>query len=252
MSRSPVSGRDTAYVWIGRGDGGRPVPAGRLLRRAGATLLGWPEAQIVVGRGRDGGPRVAVRGAGGRLRLPVSVSRCGPVLAVAARPAGPVGIDVERCRPLPALALARRWYADAEAAWLAGRPADGQVLDFLRLWTAKEAVGKALGVGLRAGGLRRRMPVPVGTDWSPPHPAPGGVPVALWPVPALARLRVGHPRVGDGLVLAVAVDAARVEVVVRVEVVPDVGAAMPGGGHVAAVRSASAERTSLPVVVRGS
>ncbi|MCL7457574.1 4'-phosphopantetheinyl transferase superfamily protein [Micromonospora echinofusca] len=239
MSQLPVPGRDTAYVWIGRGVGGRPAPAGRLLRRAGAALLGRAEAEIVVERGRDGRPLVAVRGAG--ARLPVSVSRSGPVVVVAARAGGPVGVDVERCRPLPAAALARRWYAPAEAAWLVGRPADGQVTDFLRLWTAKEAVGKALGVGLRDGGLRRRMPVPVGAHAS------------LRPVPGLARLRVGHPGVGVGLVLAVAVDdvgAAPVEVVV-VEADGHVGAARHGG-HVAAVRSASVERTSLPVVVRGN
>ncbi|MEV4464775.1 4'-phosphopantetheinyl transferase superfamily protein [Micromonospora echinofusca] len=239
MSQLPVPGRDTAYVWIGRGVGGRPAPAGRLLRRAGAALLGRAEAEIVVERDRDGRPLVAVRDPG--ARLPVSVSRSGPVVVVAARAGGPVGVDVERCRPLPAAALARRWYAPAEAAWLVGRPADGQVTDFLRLWTAKEAVGKALGVGLRDGGLRRRMPVPVGADAS------------LRPVPGLARLRVGHPGTDAGLVLAVAVDAddaAPVEVVV-VGADGHVGAARHGG-HVAAVRSASVERTSLPVVVRGN
>ncbi|MBQ1074362.1 4-phosphopantetheinyl transferase family protein [Micromonospora sp. C31] len=247
MSQSPVPGRDTAYVWIGRGVGGRPAPAGRLLRRAGAALLGRAEAEIVVAHGRDGRPLVAGCGAGARAELAVSVSRSGSVVVVAARAGGPVGVDVERHRPLPAAALARRWYAPVEAGWLAGRPADGQVADFLRLWTAKEAVGKALGVGLRDGGLRRRMPVPVGSDGS------------LRPVPGVARLRVGHPGVAGGLVVALAVDAVDavpVEVVVveADEVVgtgEEVGAARPGA-HVAAVRSASTERTSLPVVVRGS
>ncbi|MEU2664935.1 4'-phosphopantetheinyl transferase superfamily protein [Micromonospora sp. NPDC007220] len=261
MSQLPVPGRDTAYVWIGRGVGGRPLPAGRLLRRAGAALLGRTEAEIVVEHGRDGRPLVTVPGAGARVELPVSVSRADGVVAVAARAAGPVGIDVEWCRPLPALALAGRWFAPAEAAWLAGRDADGRARDFLRLWTAKEAVGKALGTGLRGGGLRRLMPVPDDLDG------------ALRSVPRGGRLRVGHPRVGGGLVLAVAVvagEAVPVHVVsvgaVLVQAVP-VGAARVGtvpvgsdgavgaarcSAHVAAARSASVERTSLPVVVRGS
>ncbi|MFG3713891.1 4'-phosphopantetheinyl transferase family protein [Micromonospora sp. NPDC047730] len=253
MSQLPVPGRDTVYVWVGRGDGGRPIPAGRLLRRAGATLLGRAEAQIVVGHGPDGRPLVSSSDVDAQVS--VSVSRADRVVVVATRLAGPVGVDVERSRPLPALALARRWYAPAEAAWLAGRPAGGRAADFLRLWTAKEAVGKALGVGLRDGGLRRRMPVPAaaGTprraDTAPPA---GG---ELRPVPGVAGLRVGHPPVGGGLVVAVAVvgaDAPPVEVLeVQVDGDGTIGAA-PRSGHVAAARSASTERTSLPVVVRGS
>ncbi|MGC4763612.1 4'-phosphopantetheinyl transferase family protein [Micromonospora sp. DT46] len=283
MSQLPVPGRDTAYVWIGRGVGGRPLPAGRLLRRAGAALLGRTEAEIVVEHGRDGRPLVTVPGAGARVELPVSVSRADGVVAVAARAAGPVGIDVEWCRPLPALALAGRWFAPAEAAWLAGRDADGRARDFLRLWTAKEAVGKALGTGLRGGGLRRLMPVPDDLDGAL-RSVPGAFDSAWRPVPEAldgglrsasggGRLRVGHPRVGGGLVLAVAVvagEAVPVHVVsvgaVLVQAVP-VGAARVGtvpvgsdgavgaarcSAHVAAARSASVERTSLPVVVRGS
>ncbi|MFG3707173.1 4'-phosphopantetheinyl transferase family protein [Micromonospora sp. NPDC047670] len=241
MSQLPVPGRDTVYVWFGRESGGRPAPAGRLLRRAGATLLGRAQAQIVVGHGPHGRPVVAASGVEARRELPVSVSRAGGVVVVAARPGGPVGVDVEWLRPLPAVALARRWYAPAEAAWLAGRPADDRAADFLRLWTAKEAVGKALGVGLRDGGLRRPMPESGGPGGDGP----------LRPVPGGAGLRVGHPPVGGGLVLAVAVlaaDAPPVEVVV---VEGEIGAAQRTG-HVAAVRSASTERTSLPVVVRGS
>ncbi|MFY1594247.1 4'-phosphopantetheinyl transferase family protein [Micromonospora sp. WMMD737] len=295
MSQLPVPGRDTAYVWIGRGVGARPVPAGRLLRRAGAALLGRAEAEFVVEHGRDGRPLVTVPGAGARVELPVSVSRADGVVAVAARAAGPVGIDVEWCRPLPALALAGRWFAPAEAAWLAGRDADGRARDFLRLWTAKEAVGKALGTGLRGGGLRRLMPVPDDPDGAlrpetdaldgalrpgtaapdgAQRPAPGtfdgawrpvpeGLGGALGPAPGGRRLRVGHPRVGGGLVLAVAVvadEAVPVHVVsVGALLVQAVSVGSDGAvgaarcrAHVAAARSASVERTSLPVVVRGS
>ncbi len=192
-----MPGRDTVNVWVGRAAGGRPAAARLLLRRAGGALLGRPEAEIRVGRDADGRPFVR---AGDGAGLLVSVSHADGVVVVAARRAGPVGVDVERRRDLPAVALARRWYAPEEAAWLAAHPADRRAEAFLLLWTAKEAVGKALGRGLRDGGLRRRMPVPAG---------PGG---PLRPVPGARGLRVGHPRLaGDlasagDLVLAVAVD----------------------------------------------
>ncbi|MEH0819991.1 MULTISPECIES: 4'-phosphopantetheinyl transferase family protein [unclassified Micromonospora] len=192
MGELPVSGRDTVHVWVSAAPGGRPEVARRLLRRAGCTLLGRAEREVGVGRGPDGRPWVRA-GAGS---LPVSVSHAEGVVVVAARPAGPVGVDVERRRALPALALAHRWYAPPETRWLGDLPDAARVEAFLLLWTAKEAVGKALGRGLRAGGLRRRMPVPE-------HPRE-----LLRPVPDQAGLRVGHPACGAGLVLAVAVGAA--------------------------------------------
>ncbi|MDM4719002.1 4'-phosphopantetheinyl transferase superfamily protein [Micromonospora sp. WMMA1363] len=237
MSQLPVPDRDTVYVWVGGGTGDRPASAGRLLRRAAAALLGRPEAELVPAHRPGGVPLVRigepsdVGRSAGPVELPVSVSRTGGLVVVAVRAGGPVGVDVERCRPLPALDLARRWYAPTEAAWLAGRPAAGRNRDFLRLWTAKEAVGKALGVGLRDGGLRRRMPVPVD---GPPRPVPGA-----------AGVLVGHPVCDGDLVLAVAVVGGEVAVVVGEDV-------QRTGHGVPAVRSASIERTSLPVVVRGS
>ncbi|MER7458712.1 4'-phosphopantetheinyl transferase superfamily protein [Micromonospora sp. NPDC126480] len=239
MSKSPVPGRDTVYVWVGRGAGGRPVPAGRLVRRAAAALLRRPEGDVVPGHRPGGVPLARVGPAGdpdrsaGPVEVPVSVSRTGGLVVVAVRAGGPVGVDVERLRPVPALDLARRWYDPAEVAWLAGRPGAGLARDFLRLWTAKEAVGKALGVGLRGGGPRRRMPAPDGTG------------KLLRRVPGVAGVRVGHPALGDELVLAVAVVGGEVEVVV-------VDEAQRAGHGVPAVRSASTERTSFPVVVRGS
>ncbi|MEW2431916.1 4'-phosphopantetheinyl transferase superfamily protein [Micromonospora sp. NPDC047644] len=228
MVQLTVSGRDTAYVWVGRDTGGQPDPAAVLLRRAGALLLGRPDAEVVLTHDREGRPVARVDAVTGSVELSVSVSRTAGLVVVAARQAGPVGVDVERIRPLPALALARRWFPPAEVAWLGDRPEAGRTADFLRLWTAKEAVGKALGWGLRGGGLRRLMPPP-------------GLP--LRPVPGTELLRVGHPPLGGDLVLAV---AARASAQVDVEVVQ-----RPAHG-VAAERSASVERTSLPVVVRGN
>ncbi|MFI6781265.1 4'-phosphopantetheinyl transferase family protein [Micromonospora sp. NPDC050276] len=219
-----MSGRDTVYVWVGRDTGGQPDAAGGLLRRAGALLLGRAETELVLTHDRDGRPTVRVD----EVEVAVSVSRTAGLVAVAARRAGAVGVDVERIRALPALALARRWFPPAELAWLADRPEAARVVDFLRLWTAKESVGKALGLGLRGGGLRRPMPPP-------------GLPVR--PVPGAETLRVGHPPLGGDLVLAVAAQAsAQVDVAV-----------VQWPGHEAtAERSASVERTSLPVVVRGN
>ncbi len=136
----------------------------------------------------------------GQVTVPASVSRGGGVTVVAVRTGGPVGVDVERCRQLPALDLARRWYSPAEVAWLAARAEAGRSRDFLRLWTAKEAVGKALGLGLRAGGPRRQMPVP----------APG----RIRPVPAVTDVWVGHPHCPGTLLLAVAVVGGEAEMVV--------------------------------------
>ncbi|MEW2146379.1 4'-phosphopantetheinyl transferase superfamily protein [Micromonospora vinacea] len=224
MGQLTVSGRDTVYVWVGRDTGGQPDPAAVLVRRAGALLLGRAETAVVLTHDREGRPVVRVD----EVEVAVSVSRTAGLVVVAARRTGAVGVDVERIRPLPALALARRWFPSTELAWLGDRPEAGRTVDFLRLWTAKEAVGKALGQGLRDGGLRRLMPPP-------------GLP--LRPAPGAKHLRVGHPHLGGGLVLAVATHAGApvdVEVVQR-----------PGHG-VTAERSASVERTSLPVVVRGN
>ncbi|MFG2052731.1 4'-phosphopantetheinyl transferase family protein [Micromonospora sp. NPDC048930] len=199
MNQLAVPGRDTVYVWTGRAAGDQRELTRRLLRRAGGALLDRAEAEIGVRRTPGGRPEVYVPD--GRT-LPVSVSHVDGLVVVAARPGGPVGVDVERRRTLPAVALAERWYHPAEAAWLRARDGAGRELDFLRLWTAKEAVGKALGDGLRDGGLLRRMP------------PPGGPGELLRPLPDRPGVRVGHPEAGRDLVLAVAVAgvAGQVEV----------------------------------------
>ncbi|WP_144121959.1 4'-phosphopantetheinyl transferase family protein [Catellatospora sichuanensis] len=106
----------------------------------------------VIGIGREPAGRPFVVGMPG---LHLAVSHTPNLAAVAVTALGPVGVDVEPIRPLPASELARRWFSGSEADWVARHPAD-----FLLLWTLKEAVGKALGVGLRGDGLRRPMPLP--------------------------------------------------------------------------------------------
>ena len=65
------------------------------------------------------------------------------------------GIDVELQRARPrALEIARRFFSAEEADALAALPPDQRSAAFLDLWTAKEAVLKALGRGL-AFGLHR-------------------------------------------------------------------------------------------------
>ena len=62
-----------------------------------------------------------------------------------------VGIDVERLDPSARVAaIAQRVFAAAEVRDLRALPEEQQVEAFYRLWTRKEASGKARGVGLTA------------------------------------------------------------------------------------------------------
>jgi 4'-phosphopantetheinyl transferase len=68
------------------------------------------------------------------------------------------GVDVERRRARPrASEIAQRYFHPDEAGWLASLSADVQGDAFLSLWTAKEAVLKALGRGLAFGLHRLRI-----------------------------------------------------------------------------------------------
>ena len=105
-----------------------------------------------------------------------------------------VGIDIELLRPRPkALALAQRFFAPEETAWLAtlaDQPARLQHA-FTRLWCAKEAVLKAHGRGLSFGLEKLRFELD-DDDYSAPrltvcHPALGAAVdwrlEAWWPTP---------------------------------------------------------------------
>ncbi|MGW6199355.1 4'-phosphopantetheinyl transferase family protein [Kribbella sp. NPDC055110] len=141
-------------VWVAAG-GGEPRSAahGLLLELAG-TFVERPRLS------HDEAGRPHIPG------LAVSVSYTQRLVAVAAAYGGPLGIDLEEVRGREVAGVAQRWFGVRELEWM-GRQAD-ELVAFLTLWTGKEAVGKALGLGLGEAGLRREMPLGGGVVESAP------------------------------------------------------------------------------------
>lgn len=134
-----------------------------LLHARGAAAMPLAQAWLADEFGGDAGDYAFERDAHGRPQLQHAALDCnwshsGTHLLVAAGNGLRVGADLESIRPRTnALAVARRFFAQDEIAWLESRAGDGQTgleSDFLRLWCAKEAVLKAHGRGL-AFGLHR-------------------------------------------------------------------------------------------------
>lgn len=113
---------------------------GRLLLRHGLRLRGCDDAAGVV-IGPYGKPQLA----DGLVEFNLSHAGRWVVCALAN---AAVGIDVEQLRPFD-LQLAWRFFHQRECAALAGLPAAAQHDYFFRLWTAKEAYMKALGLGFQ-------------------------------------------------------------------------------------------------------
>lgn len=156
-----------------------------------ATLRGVDATAIGIERDERGRPRLA----GGRDD--VGWSHSGDGLLLAFGESMRVGVDLERVRPRPnALALARRFFAPDEAAWLAARPPARVEGDFLRLWCAKEALLKAHGGGLSFGLHRLRFAPGADGALSLAACAPALGDAAVW------RLHEWAPRPGYRAALA--------------------------------------------------
>ena len=75
-----------------------------------------------------------------------------------------VGIDVEQLRDVGHLEqIARRFFHPSETSAVLSTPESARNLAFLRCWTGKEAILKALGTGI-VGNLAD-FQVPIGDDW---------------------------------------------------------------------------------------
>jgi 4'-phosphopantetheinyl transferase len=160
-----------------------PDPDGRraLLRRQLAAVLGRAPEDL----------RLAADGRGRPFLLPpddhmyFSAAHRGDLLLVATSRDRPVGADLELLEPgllEPSRGdVARSCFAPSEADWLDGLAGRARADGFLRLWTAKEAVLKARGLGIGGGLLE--------PDLTPVLPGPG-------PWPRSAIVAAGGERFG--------------------------------------------------------
>ncbi|MFD4371377.1 4'-phosphopantetheinyl transferase family protein [Streptomyces sp. NPDC058486] len=161
MERRPGTDPDRVTVLWCTTDGDERAQAHRLLLQSAAALLAVPVSELRVEHEPGGRPFLGGAGEG----LAVSVSHARGVLALVLGAGCPVGVDVEVVRRLNAGALARAYLDPVETDWLRALPEAEQATGFLWLWTQKESAGKALGQGLRDGGMSRRVPLP--ESWPP-------------------------------------------------------------------------------------
>ena len=118
-----------------------------------------------------------------------------------------LGVDIERVRPLADQeSLSRRYFAPLEQEAISRQVASERVLAFFRIWTGKEAILKAFGVGL-AGGLERAVIALSETPAEDPQLA------AIDPefgLPQSWQLRALHPAAGYMATLAVRATTGKV------------------------------------------
>lgn len=125
----------------------------RLLARRSAM-------RCVLGRylGRDAREVEVVAAPGGKPVLvpsggptfAFSVGHSGDLYGVAVGTSGSIGFDIERRRNVQrAGGIATRWFDADEARALEGLEGENLEREFMRIWTAKEALAKRHGAGLR-------------------------------------------------------------------------------------------------------
>lgn len=146
----PLAG-DEIHVWSVAVDAAlRPTEIGAAAQVVLARFLcgyaGCAQAPLIE-RGAHGKPFAPAL-----PDLHFNLSHAGPHLLLAFARGQALGIDLERRdRRLSIEGIAGRFFAPREAQALAGLPPAQQREAFLRLWTRKEAVLKAIGRGLGFG-----------------------------------------------------------------------------------------------------
>ncbi len=125
----------------------RYVASRVIVRRILGACLGVAPERVPMRSDAKGKPHLA-----GDCGVQFNLAHSSDLLVVAVAQGLPVGVDVERVRPLnDAPSIARRFFTRSEADWLeAQEGADGD-RSFFRLWTRKEAALKATGEGISSG-----------------------------------------------------------------------------------------------------
>lgn len=135
----------------------RWVAARAALRAILGSYLDRPAASLVFAIGPRGKPSLE-----GPLHF--NLAHSGDLALVAVTSAGPIGVDLERVRPVhEAEAIARRFFSPEECADLAAVSHTDRDYAFLSCWTRKEALLKASGEGLALPLDRFRVSLTPGT-----------------------------------------------------------------------------------------
>lgn len=123
------------------------------LRLILAGLVGLPPSDLRFTENERGKPALADHGG-----YHFNVAHAKERVLIAVTRVGPVGVDLEAIRPIARREqIARRWFSDEDIAQLRQAARDGRDdpdAAFLRLWTRKEALLKAWGIGLSWGRAR--------------------------------------------------------------------------------------------------
>ncbi|QBB68919.1 4'-phosphopantetheinyl transferase superfamily protein [Pseudolysobacter antarcticus] len=199
VERAPAIDGQTIHVWVGdhvpkaspRSDD--PNATARVL--LAPVLIHYPHlADVALDRTAHGKPFFDPA-----HDMDFNLSHSGDHALVALAQGQSIGVDLEHSgRRRSVLALAQRFFCASEFAALAALPEAQQQWAFLRLWTCKEAVLKALGRGIAFGLHRLEFALdPLGTpthlhaitddggdvtDWHVValQPAPGYVGALAW------------------------------------------------------------------------
>ena len=123
-----------------RADADRFVVARATLRTAVAARLGIAPSAVPLEQDANGKPVVA----GGPH---VSVSHSGDV-AIVALASAPVGVDVEQIDPRHTREPLGSFFSAAEIAAIEQVPSELRERAFFHAWTSREAIAKAIGLGL--------------------------------------------------------------------------------------------------------
>lgn len=115
----------------------------------------------------------------GAARASFSLSHTHGMVACAVTKDAAVGVDVERVdREVDAADIAARFFAPAEAAHLMQLDPEARRDHFFDLWTLKEALVKALGVGMAMS--LRSLAFSIAPDRSVRLDAPEGIDTEMW------------------------------------------------------------------------
>jgi 4'-phosphopantetheinyl transferase len=122
------------------------IAAHAALREILGRYLGAAPDRLELAYNAYGKPELPAASAGG---IQFNLAHSGAWALVAVSRFRPVGIDLERVRPLRDIdQLARNTFSARELASYEALPQEGRQLGFFACWTRKEAMIKAWGVGL--------------------------------------------------------------------------------------------------------